>query len=218
MALMKKLTSAIVASSLVLGLVSTAGATTPDKVQSAADRMFKLALINGVTPGAVPPDLALNANLTRAQLVTILVRAFGQENNAKFLNGAASFPDAANHPWASGYIAMAKQIIAQRSAGREIVGMPDGNFNPDGNVTAAEAVAFLMKFTGAPADTTLAWPDSYIQGALNAGLITAEDKDVLLGIKNAPATAAWPSTWLTAPSTATSSSRAAPPTPPSLTT
>jgi hypothetical protein len=186
MALMKKLTSAVAASTIVLSLAGTAGATTPDKVQNAATRMQKLNLVKGVdTTGT---DLALNANLTRAQLVTILVRAFGQDSNAKYLDGAAAFTDTANHPWASGYIAMAKKIISERTSGKEVVGLPDGSFNPDGNVTAAEAVAFLMKFVGAPADSTQAWPDNYISGALNAGIISAEDKAVLDGIKNAPAT------------------------------
>jgi len=183
MAMMKKLTSALVASSLVLGLVGTASATTPDKVQAAAERMAALGLVQG--KGG--PDLALGDSITRAELVTVIVRAFGQESNSRLLKGVAAFPDTADH-WASGYIAMATKLIAERTNGTEVVGMPDGTFKPDQPVTAGEAVAFLMKFVGAPRDNSLPWPDNYLQGALNAGIITAEDLANLQGVKNAPAT------------------------------
>lgn len=160
-------------------------ATTSLKVEEAADSMVSHGLIKGVDTSG---NLALNANITRAELVTILVRAFGQDENAKKLNGVTAFPDTAHHPWASGYIALAKNIIEQRTNGRESVGLPDGTFNPDGNVTAAEAIAFLMKFTGAPKDETLTWPHNYLQGALQAGFIDQEDLDALEGNLSAPAT------------------------------
>jgi len=147
--------------------------------------MAALQLVKGV--GATN-DLALDASITRAQLVTILVRAFGQESNARLLNGAAAFLDTAHHPWASGSIAMAKRLIEQRTNGRETIGLPDGSFNPDGNVTAAEAIAFIMKFLGAPKDESASWPTNYLNGALKAGIITGEDLAMLGGIKNAPAT------------------------------
>jgi hypothetical protein len=163
-----------------------AGATTPEPINQSALRMKALGLVKGVD--ATGTDLALDANLSRAQLVTTLVRAFGQEANARNLNGTAAFADTANHPWASGYVAMAKQIITERTNGQESIGLPDGSFNPDGNVTAAQALAFIMKFLGVPADGTKAWPDNYLYGALNAGLISADDKALLAGIQNTPAT------------------------------
>jgi len=183
MALMKKLTSALVASSLVLSLVGTASATTPDKIDAAAKRMVDLGLLKG---RGGSDGLALHANLTRAEMVTVIVRAFGQEDSAKYLEGVAAFSDTANHPWASGYIAMAKRLMEAR--GVTEMGYPDGTFRPDANVTVAEAVAFVMKAVGAPADNTLPWPDNYLQGALNAGIITAEDLAYLETVKNQPAT------------------------------
>jgi hypothetical protein len=177
---------ALMAIALVASTAGFASATTPELIDQAASRMFALGLVKSVNPTHM--DLALNANLTRAQLVTILVRAFGQDANAQFLNGAAAFTDTANHPWASGYIALAKRIIAERTNGKEVIGLPDGSFNPDGNVTAAQAVAFLMKFLGAPPDTAKAWPDNYLGGALKAGLITESDRALLAGIQNSPAT------------------------------
>ncbi len=157
---------------LLLAAVPVAQATTPDKIQAAGERIRDHGLAKGVDASG---DLALGANITRAQLVTIIVRAFGFDKEAQALNGQPAFPDTANHPWASGYIALAKRLIEERSNGAEVVGRPDGTFNPDGNVTAAESVAFLMKFLGVKSDPTLGWPANYIQGALKAGLITAED-------------------------------------------
>lgn len=149
------------------------GATTPDQISSAADRMHALGLVQGVDP--VGDALGLNTNITRAQLVTVLVRAFGQDANAKLLNGATSFTDSSNHAWASGYVALAKRLIEERSGGQQGIGYPDGTFNPDGQVTAAEAVAFLMKFLGVKPDSNKTWPDDYLSGAVGAGLITSAD-------------------------------------------
>lgn len=173
MGLMKKLTSALVASSLVLSLVGSAfAAYTPGAGEAAGTRMQKLGIIQGRDGG----DLALNSEITRAELVTTIVRAFGQEENAKYLKGSTIFPDIANH-WASGNIAMAVALVEK--AGGDAIGMPDGTFAPDVKLTPAQAVAFLMKFIGLKADATKAWPANYLDVAADKGLITAEDKALI---------------------------------------
>ncbi|WP_274363411.1 putative Ig domain-containing protein [Paenibacillus thermotolerans] len=153
----------------------------PTTAETAAQRMSSLKLIQGRGDG----DLALNGNLTRAELVTVIVRAFGQESSAKLLTGAPSFPDTQSH-WASGSIAMAKALVEK--AGGEPIGMPDGTFNPDGKLTPAQAVAFLMKFLGVKPDTTQAWPSSYLEKAVELGIITAEDKNMIDPSANSAAT------------------------------
>jgi hypothetical protein len=173
MGLMKKLTSALVASSLVLSLVGSAfAAYTPGAGEEAGKRMQDLKIIQGRDGG----DLALNSEITRAELVTTIVRAFGQEETAKYLVGSAIFPDTANH-WASGNIAMAVKLV--KDAGGDAIGMPDGTFAPDAKLTPAQAVAFLMKFVGVKRDATKAWPNDYLDPAVAAGLITAEDKALI---------------------------------------
>nr|WP_255570575.1 S-layer homology domain-containing protein [Cohnella sp. CFH 77786] len=141
--------------------------------------MQGLQLIAGRKDG----DLALDANITRAELVTIIVRAFGNDTEAKLLKGAPSFPDVGSH-WASGYIAVAKNLAKQTG---EVLGRPDGTFNPDGNVTQAEALAFVMKFMGIKPEEGSKWPDNYINGAVNAGLITEEDGKAVSAGKNTAA-------------------------------
>ncbi|MDF2626316.1 MAG: putative middle wall protein precursor [Symbiobacteriaceae bacterium] len=181
MGLMKKLTSALVASSLVLSLVGSAfAAYTPAAGEMAGTRMQKLGMLQGRDG-----DLALNSEITRAELVTVIVRAFGKEDDAKLLKGSTIFPDIANH-WASGNIAMAVALVEK--AGSDPIGMPDGTFAPDAKLTPAQAVAFLMKFVGVKADANKAWPANYLDVAVDKGLITAEDKAILAPMVNDNAT------------------------------
>jgi len=156
-----------------------ASAATNADEQAAAARMKALKLISGDKNG----DLRLNDNITRAELVTIIVRSFGQESNAKPLAGSSSFADTSGQ-WYSGYIAAAKSLVEKQGGA---IGQPDGKFNPNGNVTSAEAIAFMMKFVGVKPDTTKKWPDDYISAAVHAGLITADDQKQLDGNKNSKA-------------------------------
>ncbi len=152
---------------LLFGLLSfpSAGATffDPQAVQSSAERMKELGIVTGVD---LSGDLALDEALTRAQMITILVRTLGQEENAKLLMGAPSFTDTSSH-WSSGYIAIAKQIGVT-------TGYPDGTFNPDAEVTVAEAIAFVMKFLDIKSKPGLTWPQDYLEGAVEAGLISVD--------------------------------------------
>lgn len=167
---------------MLLAFPFTAGAAYDKTTENAAaERMYEHHMIKGDANG----DLRLGGTITRAEMVTLIVRAFGQEELATSLKGAPIFSDSASH-WASGYIAAAKKLIEDRSPGTS-VGKGDGVFDPDGNLTSAESLAFLMKFIGVKADLTLSWPDSYIQAAVKAGLISAEDASGLDEIKNAPA-------------------------------
>jgi hypothetical protein len=163
----RKLLSAILAVSLVFGLVTSASAQTgytPGSSFEAAQRMAVLGLVRGRAPG----DYALNETITRAEIVTILVRALGRDNDAAILAGAPAFPDTANHPWASGYAALAKNLgIAS--------GYPDGTFRPDAAVTAAEALAFLVKFLGIEVNDALGWPNNFIAAALETGFVKPDD-------------------------------------------
>ncbi len=143
--------------------------------------MVNLGIIRGMTPDG---DFALESGLTRAQLVTVIVRAFGREEDAKLLQGTPIFPDTADH-WASGNIAMAKELL--KKAGGDSMGFPDGTFQPDSQLTSAQAVAFLMKFLGIPRDSELSWPQDYLQSAIANGLIPDDLVAEILGAPNEPA-------------------------------
>ncbi len=149
-------------------------------IQAATGRLAQLNVIKGVGPG----DFAVDREMTRAELATIMVRAYGQEANAALMNGAAAFPDTTNH-WASGNIAMFKALV-ERQGGT--VGMPNGTFAPEAKMTPAQAVAFLMKFLGVKPNTNLSWPQDHLEPAARLGLITADDAARLAPMMNANAT------------------------------
>ncbi|HEY3363633.1 MAG TPA: S-layer homology domain-containing protein [Symbiobacteriaceae bacterium] len=172
MGLSKQLTSAVLAVSLLAGLAGPASAAYPDGVEAAARRMHDLGLIQGRDPNN-PDDLALNGNITRAELVTVIVRAFGQRAAAGQLKGVPAFPDSASH-WASGEIAMAKSLIESNGF---TLGMPDGTFQPDYPVTTAEAVAFVVKFLGLSYNKKEIWPDNFFNAAVAAGILSAAERD-----------------------------------------
>lgn len=133
-----------------------------------ADRMLRLGLVQGRGGG----DLALGSSITRAELVTIMVRALGLEFAADVAKGTAVFPDVPGDHWASGYIAVARNLAQKNGF---TIGFPDGTFGPDTEVTPAQALAFEMKFLGITEDKTQAWPNSYVAAARRAGIIDATD-------------------------------------------
>lgn len=186
MGLMKKLTSALVASSLVLGLVGTAlAAPTQAETNAAYERLKHFGVVEGVLmpDGSVSP--ALDMTLTRAQLVTIIVRAFGEGEAARILQGAATFSDVPGEHWASGYVAVAKNIASRHNIQ---VGYPDGTFQPERTVTAIEALAFVMKFLGVPVPSGDNWVQGTIASAQSAGVLSADDVAKYLSDPGAPAT------------------------------
>lgn len=189
MGLMKKLTSAVVASSLVLGAVSTAfAAPAADEVNNAFARLNHYNVVQGVAmpDGTVSP--ALEQNITRAQLITIVTRAFGQEENAKLLTGAKTgYSDVdgnAGVEWATGYIFMGQRIAAQKGI---TIGRPGNLFAPSENVSQIETLAFIMKFLGIEVGTGDTWVEETLANAKAAGLLTDAEAEKFIDNANAPA-------------------------------
>lgn len=139
----------------------------PHKAINASQRLKELRIVRG----RPRQGMALNEYLTRAEMVTVLVRALGREEEATGIR-AAAYPDTAGH-WANGYVAVARSVLAGMG---EPLGYDDGTFRPDQQVTAAEMIAFLMKFLGVR-PTSTGWPDNYIQAALRVGVIERDDVD-----------------------------------------
>lgn len=181
---MKRMSKTLVLSLVVVVLLTTlpyaaSAAFNQQGIHNAAAKMQELKLIKGNASG----DLMLNSNITRAEMVTIIVRAFGGEEKAGLLKEGIFFQDTEKH-WANGYIGAAKQMIEEKG---QQLGLPNGSFNPNGNVTAAETIAFLIKFLGIEVDGSLSWPANYIQAAVKANIISEADAKALDSIKNSPA-------------------------------
>lgn len=184
MGLMKKLTSVLVASSLVLGSVGFALADTTGSVQDAYSRLEGYKLVAGVPDENGIPVPALDAPVTRAQLATVIVRAFGHEETAGYLKGTSSFSDVAANAWYSGYVAMIKNLSEKNGIA---VGYEDGSFQPEKQISAIETLAFIMKVLGVQPGTGATWAQDTLRIAIDNGLITEADAEAYLSDLNAPA-------------------------------
>lgn len=176
----KKLTAGLMASSMILGLAATASAeiTTATPFETAT-KMNKLGVVLGV--GTNPDgsiDFNLGGNLTRAELVTTIVRSFGAESAAQLAKGAPSFGDVAPSAWYSGYVAVAKNLAEQAGT---TIGRDSNTFDPNANVSKAEALVFVMKFLGIKVESTGAnWYEAWIAKAVELGMISADDAAIAL--------------------------------------
>lgn len=140
---LKKVISSAAAVAIVASSASAFAVTFPDVDESASyanavETVSALGVVVGDDNGLFNPD----ANVTRAEFTTMVVRALGEEAAATAAT-TSSFTDAANTSvhWAAGY-------IAQGVADGWINGYGDGTFKPDNTVTYAEAVKMLVSAIG----------------------------------------------------------------------
>ena len=149
----------------VLGLVlvvctSAAAASTHFDTAVAERRLVQFSIV----VGGNYPDM--DATLTRAQLVTLLVRALGQESTAQLVHGAPTYDDVSPTAWYSGYIVVAKALgIA--------LDTPNNLFFPDQPVALPEALAFTMRAVRLPPWDGFAYPDNHVLAAEDAGSLTS---------------------------------------------
>lgn len=182
----KRLTSVTVALCLVLTMIGTSlAAPTPVEANAAYDRLEHFGIVQGVLMPDGTTSRALDMTLTRAQLVTIIVRAFGEEETARILQGATTFPDVPGSHWSSGYVAVAQNIAAQHGFP---LGYPDGSFQPERTVTVIEALTFVMKFLGVQVGTGDDWVNQTINSAVTNGVITADQASEYRSEANVQAT------------------------------
>lgn len=115
----------------------------PFKDVAATDVNFefiKQAVDKGIISGVAPDLFGAQSNLTRAQAITILIRALGFEGRAPSPGYATFFADDRSIPgWARDSIYMAAEIGLVR-------GDNANRINPDQVMTRAEASAMLVKF------------------------------------------------------------------------
>lgn len=184
----KKLTAGLMASSLILGLAPMAAAeiTSATPFETAV-KMNKLGIVQGV--GNLPTgevDFNLGGNLTRAELVTTIVRSFGAEQAAKLAAGAPSFADVKASDWFSGYVAVAKNLAEQAGT---TIGRDANTFDPNASVSKAEALVFVMKYLGVKVESTGAnWYEAWIAKAIELGMVSEEDAAVALANPGTAAT------------------------------
>jgi len=188
---MKKVISLMCALCLMLVLIhskSEASASSiPNTPLEIAAKMNRMGIVVG--EGKKPDgsiDFNLGGNMTRAEIVTTIVRAFGQEQAAKLAKAAPSFADVSGNEWYSGYVAVAKNLAAQ--AGNPI-GRDANTFDPNASVTKAEALVFVMKYLGMKVEPSGAnWYEAWIAKAVELGMISANDAATTLANPDSSAT------------------------------
>jgi len=151
--------TAMIVFGLVAGAYAAVGSDVKGtKYETPVSQLTALGIVTGYEDGSIKPD----QTITRAEFCAIAVR--GTNMKGVLTSSATQFFDVPASHWASGYIALA--------AGRGyIVGYPDGSFQPENQVTIAEAVAILDRILGfEPAIDSSNWPDSYIAKGAEIGV------------------------------------------------
>lgn len=122
-------------------------------------------------------DLAMDENITRAEVTKLLVHILKLENLADAIKGAfRAFTDVDNEHWANGFISVATTKRADVAYGRRIVeGYPDGRFRPEADINYNELAAMLVRIVKpdltAEMEKNAIWATSYMRWAEEEGIL-----------------------------------------------
>ncbi|MEW9082799.1 S-layer homology domain-containing protein [Caldanaerobacter subterraneus] len=124
---------------------------------SAVARLVALDITKGVGDG----KFGVDQPVTRAQMVTFVNRMLGYEGLAEMAKAEKSvFKDVPQNHWAVGHINLAYKMGLAKGVG-------DGKFDPNGQLTYAQALAFVLRALNYK---NLEWPYGYIAQAQKLGL------------------------------------------------
>ncbi len=174
---LKKVLALVVALTMVFTTVAFASypdVDTDADYAGAVELLSALKVLQGDENGNFNPD----NTITRAEFAAVVCRALGLEGSAASAKGATMFNDVAADHWASGYINLASQQGIVNGKG-------NGIFDPEGNVTYAEAVKMLVVAIGYEpmAATKGGYPAGYLSVAnstkMTAGVAGASDAAAL---------------------------------------
>ncbi|MFH1542070.1 MAG: S-layer homology domain-containing protein [bacterium] len=129
-----------------------------------------LGLVKGYPDDTFKPE----KGITRAELVTLLVRSLGLPDAQLEAEAFSEFTDLTDGHWATKYVAYA-------SRNKIVTGYPNGSFQPNQVVSRAEGITILARYAKLNEDveaksefTDLAdtfWANKYIAPAKKAGLL-----------------------------------------------
>ncbi|MEY8318145.1 S-layer homology domain-containing protein [Oscillospiraceae bacterium 50-58] len=144
----KCLFSAILAACLTLTLIlPVSAAGNAASLEEAVQAVTALGIMNGDGSG----NLNLSARVTRAEFVTMVVRAMPGGDGVGQA-ATSPYPDVPRSHWASGYVeaAVTRGLIS---------GFSDGTFRPNQEIKLAEAVSMVLSLLGyGPEDFSGAFP------------------------------------------------------------
>lgn len=136
------------------------------RVSLAADTLAALGVVGGTGDGKFSPE----GRLTRAQLCKMAVELLGMGEQAEAQAYRTIFSDTGRH-WARGYVNVAATTEVPKESGvRLMLGLGNGQFGPDREVTYQEAVTLALRILEYGAEANRAWPHSAVETASLLGL------------------------------------------------
>jgi len=157
------ITLLVILAVMMCGIIPTSAAGFTDTVgkpsENAASLLAALGLVEGKAEGLYEPD----ANLTRAEMATIVMRVMGADVTA---SGADIFTDVPSSHWAYKNIAAAYNIGV-------VAGIDAKTFAPDAQVTYAQAVKMIVCALGyeVHAQSQGGYPTGYLSKASQLGIL-----------------------------------------------
>ncbi len=149
---MKKLISTIIAAAMLT-------ASLPTYAETPIEQLRDLGVIEGFDNG----ELGEGYNLTRAQAITIIMRATGFDDAKWYKAEIKKFDDMPISHWASGYVYKGVSLDM-------IDGVTDLEYMPESNVTYEQAVKLLVCLLGYGGEG-MAYPEGYLKKAEELGLL-----------------------------------------------
>ena len=177
---MKRMLSAVLALALTASLALPAGAAGGAK-SSFADVSDPATAVNadvlrlmGVVSGVGGDRFNPTGKLTRAEFCTMVVKFMGLGDQAPLHATRTIFADVTAKHWALPFVNLAASQTYQdgEASIALIAGVGDGNFEPDRNISLAEASTVLLHVLKyGTARTGSVWPRSYMDLARSIGLL-----------------------------------------------
>lgn len=164
---LKKTVALVIAVAMVLSMGAiSAFAAYPDVANDASyaeavNILSNLNVLKGDDQGNFNPD----KTITRAEVATVIVRILGMESAAQSSMGSTPFTDVPADHWASGFINVAYQQGA-------ILGMGDGTFAPEDEVTYEQVIKMIVAAMGytLKANDLGGYPTGYLSVASTEGI------------------------------------------------
>lgn len=133
-------------------------------VQEAAALLQIMEVVDGNGYGYFFPEM----NLTRAQFCKMAVNIRGEGSKAEAQQNRTIFLDVPATHWGRGYINYASSVTVTEGGERLVMGVGDGTFHPDDNITFDQAVTMTMRLLGYTSNdvhTGATWYDGYLSVA-----------------------------------------------------
>jgi len=173
----KRLFAGVLAAALLASLAvlpaGAAGSSFADVSDAAtavnADILRLMGVVGGVGGNRFDPG----AGLTRAEFCTMVVKFMQKGDQVALHSTRTIFSDVTARHWALGYVNLAASTTL-KDGEREvplISGVGNGKFEPDAQITLAQAATILIRVLGYSSQQAGAvWPQSYLNLAASIGL------------------------------------------------